>query len=84
MMSNKDREEMLRITPVIMTAVPKLGVRLLISYLRFRGTADKASKEIRNGMVQQGMPYEMADSLAREFRDETTIWKLMTRFGSSK
>ena len=79
-MSNNDREEMLKMAPVIMTTAPTLVLRLLISYLRFRGHADRASREIRNGMIQQGMPYEMAESLAREFRDETQIWKIMTQF----
>ena len=80
-MSNNGREEMLKIAPVIITAAPMLVLRLLISYLKFRGNADRASKEVRNGMIQEGMPIQMAASLAREFNGETQLWRLMTHFG---
>jgi hypothetical protein len=78
-MSSNGREEILRIAPVVMIAAPRLVLRLLIAYLRFMGRADRASAQLRKSMVDEGVPRELAGSIARDFRDQTNLWNLVTR-----
>ena len=80
-MSNIDKEEILRIAPVIMVSTPKILLKLLISYLRLRGEASRASAHLRRSIIRGGVPEDFAKSIARDFRDETNLWNLVTRFG---
>lgn len=79
-MSSNDREEILRIAPVILVSAPGLVLKLLISYLRFRGQASRASTQLRRSMIREGVPEDLARAIARDFRDETNLWNLVTRF----
>jgi len=80
-MSSNGREEILRIAPVVMISAPRLVLKLLIAYLRLRGRADRASVQLRKSMIDEGVPRDLAESIARDFRDETNLWNLVTRFG---
>lgn len=79
-MEAENREELLKITPVIILTAPKLLLRLLATYLRFRGRVDGASKEFRNSMVREGVPGELADILAKQYSDENRFMNFAMNF----
>jgi len=79
-MDDHDREQILKITPVLMITAPKLMTKLLVTYLRFRGQAHRASRELKKGLVSEGMPHDIADSLTKEYENETKIFSLMSQF----
>jgi len=69
-MAVKNGEEFIKVAPVIMITAPKLLLRLLATYLRFRGRVDSASKEFKTSLIREGMPGELAEALAKQYSDE--------------
>jgi hypothetical protein len=70
-MDKQQKQQMLEIVPAIITNIPKMGFSLSAAYLRFRGQANRAVREFRQGLCEGGLSPEEAKRLAEDFADGT-------------
>lgn len=68
---------------VIMVTVPSLVLRTGFAYLRTRRKARKNAKMVLKGMIESGIPPELAKKLADDYADQLSIRTFMRGFGPS-
>ncbi|MCZ7385322.1 MAG: hypothetical protein O8C63_11325 [Candidatus Methanoperedens sp.] len=65
---------------VIMVSIPSLVFRTGIVYLRTKRRARRGAKRVMKGMIQNGIPPELARKLADEYEAQLSLRTLMRRF----
>jgi len=66
---------------VIMIAIPSLVLRTGFVYLRTKRKARKGAKRVMKGMIESGIPPELAKKLAEQYEAQLSIRTIMRRFG---
>lgn len=65
---------------VIMVSIPSLVIRTGFVYLRTKRMARKGAKRVMKGMIESGIPPELAKKLAGEYEAQLSIRTIMRRF----
>ena len=66
---------------VIMVSIPSLVLGTGLAYLRTRKRARKNAKMVMKGMIESGVPPELAKRLADEYANQLSIKTIMRGFG---
>jgi hypothetical protein len=65
---------------VILVAIPSLIIRMGFVYLRTKRKARKGAKRAMKGMIESGIPPELAKKLAEEYEAQLSLRTIMRRF----
>jgi hypothetical protein len=65
---------------VIMVSIPSLVIRTGLVYLRTKRRARKSAGKVMKGMIESGIPPELARKLAQEYEAQVSIRTIMRRF----
>jgi len=79
-----DREDLPKIVASIMVAVPGLGLRTGLVYLRTKRRLRRNARSIMKGMIEGGLPEKMARRLADSYEEDLSVRNLMHRTGVFK
>ena len=74
-MDTESREDMVKVAPVIIWAMPLLLLRMSISYMRIKRKSRRAVKSFKQALRSEGLPPEVADSLCSEYDENTSIFR---------
>lgn len=78
-----DREDLPKIVASVMVAVPGLGIRTGLIYLRTKRRLHRNARSIMKGMVEGGMPEDFACRLADSYEAGLSIRNLTRTLGVS-
>lgn len=74
MKTMSEREDDLpKTVAVIMVSIPSLVIRTGFVYLRTKRKARKGAKRVMKGMIESGLPPELAKKLAGEYEAQLSI-----------
>jgi hypothetical protein len=76
-----EREDLPKIVASVMVAVPGLGIRTGLIYLKTKRRLHQNAKRIYKGMVEGGLPEETARRLANSYEEELSVRKLVRGIG---
>jgi len=76
-----EREDLPKIVASVMVAVPGLGIRTGIIYLKTKRRLHKNAKHVMKGMIEGGMPEEIARSLANSYEEELSVRRIVRGIG---
>lgn len=65
---------------VIMVSIPSLVIRTGFVYLRTKRKARKGARKVMKGMIESGIPPELARKLADEYEAQLSLMTIMRRF----
>jgi hypothetical protein len=65
---------------VLMTEIPSIALSAGWAYLKTKRRIRKGSKYLMKGMLESGMPTELAHELANQYETDLSIRKLMKEF----
>jgi hypothetical protein len=74
-MDEREREEIIKIAPVIIWGMPVLMVRLMVSYMRIKRKSRRAVRSFKMSIRQEGLPPEVAKMLWKEYDETTSIFR---------
>ena len=81
MKTMSEREDDLpKTVAVIMVSIPSLVIRTGFVYLRTKRMARKGAKRAMKGMIESGIPPELAKKLAEEYEAQLSLRTIMRRF----
>ncbi len=72
-MSKDENEDLPKIVAAIAWNIPSLALRTGWAYLKMKKKAQRASKQVERGMIENGLPPEYARKLAEEFAGDLSI-----------
>lgn len=79
-----EREDIPKIVASVMVAVPGLGIRTGLVYLKTKRRLRKNAKSVMKGMIEGGLPEDVARNLASEYEAELSVRNLMRSVGVFK
>ena len=65
---------------VIIPFLPKLMIRCVGSFLRFKSQAKKAGKIFRKELIKQGIDKETAKELTNSYNSGADLFKIISKF----
>jgi len=74
-MSDGDREDAIKVAPVIMLTMPILMLRVVLAYMKVKRSARRAVKGFKRGVKSEGLPPEVARSLWKTYDENTSIFR---------
>jgi len=74
-MDESEREEIIKMAPVIIWSMPLLMIKLMVSYMRIKRKARKAVRSFKRSILQEGLPPEVAKMLWKEYDETTSIFR---------
>jgi len=74
-MDEGGREDIVKVAPVIIWAMPMLMLRMTVSYMRIKRKSRRAVKSFREGISGEGLPPEVAESLISQYDESTSIFR---------
>ena len=81
MKTMSEREDDLpKTVAVIMVSIPSLVIRTGFVYLRTKRKARNGAKRVMKGMIESGIPPELAKKLAGEYEAQLSLRTIMRRF----
>jgi len=81
MKTMSEREDDLpKTVAVIMVSIPSLVIRTGFVYLRTKRKARKGARKVMKGMIESGIPPELAKKLAGEYEAQLSIRTIMRKF----
>jgi len=78
-MTNEREGDLPKTVAVIMVSIPSLVIRTGFVYLRTKRMARKGAKRVMKGMIESGIPPELARKLAGEYEAQLSIRTIMRR-----
>ncbi|MDH4122680.1 MAG: hypothetical protein OEV21_01135 [Thermoplasmata archaeon] len=72
-MDAKEKEEILRIAPVMILSIPRMSFGLVGAYLRFKQTSKRAVRKFRRGLADSGIDPNVAELLAQEYAENARV-----------
>jgi hypothetical protein len=79
-MTSEREGDLPKTVAVIMVSIPSLVIRTGLVYLRTKRRARKGARKVMKGMIESGIPPEVARKLADEYEAQISIKTLMRRF----
>ena len=79
MMSERE-DDLPKTVAVIMVSIPSLVIRTGFVYLRTKRKARKGARKVMKGMIESGIPPELAKKLAGEYEAQLSIRTIMRKF----
>jgi len=79
MMSERE-DDLPKTVAVIMVSIPSLVIRTGFVYLRTKRKARKGARKVMKGMIESGIPPELAKKLAGEYEAQLSLRTIMRRF----
>jgi hypothetical protein len=80
-MSDDDRENAIKVAPVIMLTMPILMLRIVLAYMKVKRGARRAVKSFKRGLKSEGLPPEVARSLCKTYDENTSIFRQVAGSG---
>ena len=81
MKTMSDREgDIPKTVAVIMVTIPSLVLRTGFVYLRTKRRARKGAKRAMKGMIEHGVPPELAKRLADQYEEQLSLRNIMHRY----
>ena len=80
-MSNDDRENAIKVAPVIMLTMPVLMLRVVLAYMRVKRSARRSVKSFKRGLKSEGIPSDIAKPLVRSYDESTSIFRQVASSG---
>jgi len=77
-MSEERSGEFVRMVPVLMVEIPKMVFRFGVPFLRMKKRAQKAESHFRTGLIQSGMPPELARELSDQYAKDLSIRRIVS------
>jgi hypothetical protein len=74
-MSDDDRENAIKVAPVIILTMPILMLRIVLAYMKVKRGARRAVKGFKRGLKSEGLPPEVARSLWKTYDENTSIFR---------
>jgi len=74
-MNAENREDMIKVAPVIIRSMPALVLKMAVSYMRIKRKSRRAVKSFREGLRSEGLPPEVAESLCDVYDENTSIFR---------
>jgi hypothetical protein len=65
---------------VLMISIPSVALRTGFVYLRTKRRARKSARKVMKGMIESGIPPELARKLADEYEAQLSLRTIMRRF----
>ena len=81
MMSERE-DDLPKTVAVIMVSIPSLVIRTGFVYLRTKRKARKGARKVMKGMIESGIPPELAKKLAGEYEAQLSLRTIMRGFVS--
>jgi hypothetical protein len=75
------RNEEMRTAAVAVSRMPKLGVKLLFTYMKFKRKTRKSTKVFRKSLIKSGMNRQQAKELAEAYEVTFSIRKMIREGG---
>jgi len=79
-MMNEREGDLPKTVAVIMVSIPSLVIKTGFVYLRTKRKARKGAKRVMKGMIESGLPPELAKKLAGEYEAQLSIRTIMRKF----
>ena len=79
-MMNEREGDLPKTVAVIMVSIPSLVIRTGFVYLRTKRKARKGARKVMKGMIESGIPPELAKKLAEQYEAQLSIRTIMRRF----
>ncbi len=79
-MTNKHDGDLPKTVAVIMTEIPAIALSTGWAYLKIKRRIRKGSKYLMKGLLESGMPTELAQELANQYETDLSIRKIMKEF----
>jgi hypothetical protein len=79
--SDEDRENAIKVAPVIMLTMPVLMLRVVLAYMKVKRSARRAVKGFKRGVRSEGIPPEIAKSLTKSYDESTSIFRQVASSG---
>lgn len=70
-------EDLPKTVATVMVAIPSLVVRTGFAYLMTKRKARKGARLVEKGMVENGVPPELARRLSEEYESDLSLHKIM-------
>jgi hypothetical protein len=80
-MGDDDRENAIKIAPVIMLTMPILMIRVVLAYMKVKRCARRAVRSFKRGLKSEGLPPEIAKSLSKNYDESTSIFRQVASSG---
>jgi hypothetical protein len=74
-MSDDDRENAIKVAPVIIISMPILMLRVVLAYMKVKRSARRAVKSFKRTLRSEGLPPEIAKSLSKDYDESTSIFR---------
>ena len=68
---------------VLMTEIPSIVLGTGWAYLKTKRSIRKGSKYMLKGMLENGVPADLAHELAEQYETDLSVRKIMKEFGGS-
>jgi hypothetical protein len=80
-MSDDDRENAIKVAPVIIISMPILMLRVVLAYMKVKRSARRAVKSFKRTLKSEGLPPEIAKSLSKNYDESTSIFRQVASSG---
>jgi hypothetical protein len=77
---SEQEDDLPKTVAVIMLTIPSLVIRTGFVYLRTKRRARKGAKRAMKGMIESGIPPELARRLADEYEAQISVRNIIRRF----
>lgn len=77
-MSEERSGELVRMVPVLMVEVPRMVLKFGVPFLRMKKRAQKAERYFRAGLIESGMPSELARELSDQYAKDLSIRRIVS------
>jgi hypothetical protein len=80
-MPSKHEGDLPKTVAVIMTEIPAIALSTGWAYLKTKRRIRKGSKYVMKGLLENGMPKELAHELVNQYESDLSIRRIMKEFG---
>jgi len=80
-MSSKHEGDLPKTVAVIMTEIPAIALSTGWAYLKTKRRIRQGSKYVMKGLLENGMPKELASQLVDQYETDLSVRKLIKGFG---
>lgn len=82
-MTSEREDDLPKTMAVIITQIPALTIRTGWVYLRTKRRARAGSKLLMKGLIENGMPLDLAKQLANQYEEDLSVRRIVKGFGGS-
>jgi hypothetical protein len=77
---SEPEDDLPKVVAVMMVSIPSVVLRTGVVYLRTKRRARKGAKKVMKGMIESGIPPELAKKLTDDYEAQISLKTIMSRF----